>query len=76
MAEAELMKLAADSGAKERPGRFYHEEDLFRLPAQVEPRSAPVARREETVLWNRWALFLLIGLLSLEWFLRKFNGLS
>lgn len=76
MAEAELTKLAADSGSKDRPGRFYHEEDLFKLPAQVEPQYAPFTRREETVLWNRWALFALIGLLSLEWFLRKFNGLS
>ncbi len=76
MAEAELMKLAAESGSKEKPGRFYHEEDLYRLPANVEPQLAPFARRDEVVLWNRWALFLLIGLLSVEWFLRKFNGLS
>lgn len=76
MAEAELMKLAADSGSKEKPGRFYHEEDLYKLPSFVESQTAPFGRREETVLWNRWALFLLIGLLSLEWFLRKFNGLS
>jgi hypothetical protein len=76
MAEAELMKLAADSGTKEKPGRFYHEEDLLKLPTHVEPQHAPLGGREEIVLWNRWALFLLIGLLSLEWFLRKFNGLS
>jgi hypothetical protein len=76
MAEAELMKLATDSGSKEKPGRFYHEEDLHKLPTHVEPQYAPFARRDEAVLWNRWALFLLIGLLSLEWFLRKFNGLS
>src|SRR5262249_12821511 len=30
MAEAELMKLAADSGSADRPGKFYHEEDLYR----------------------------------------------
>ena len=29
-----------------------------------------------TILWNRWALFLLVGLLTLEWVVRKFNGLS
>ena len=76
MAEAELMKLAADSGAKDKPGKFYHEEDLYTLPKDVEPQYAPFSRRDETIWWNRWALFLLIGLLSLEWFLRKFNGLS
>ena len=76
MAEAELMKLAADSGAPNKPGKFYHEEDLYRLPKDVEGQQAPFSRRDETIMWNKWALFLLIGLLSVEWFLRKFNGLS
>jgi hypothetical protein len=76
MAKDDLVKLAVASGSKEKPGRFYHEEDLHTLAGAVETQTAPFARRDETVLWNRWALFLLIGLLSLEWFLRKFNGLS
>jgi hypothetical protein len=76
MAEADLVKLAADSGSRDNPGKFYHEEDLYKLPTDVTSQSAPFSFRDETVLWNRWALFLLIGLLSLEWFLRKFNGLS
>ncbi|QJW92729.1 hypothetical protein [Frigoriglobus tundricola] len=76
MAEEELRKLAADSGRKDKPGKFYHEEDLYKLPKDIEPQYAPYSSRDETVLWNRWALFLLIGLLSLEWTLRKFNGLS
>lgn len=76
MAKDELTRLALGSGSKDKPGRFYHEEDLHTLAGAVETQLAPFARRDETVLWNRWALFLLIGLLSLEWFLRKFNGLS
>ena len=76
MAEAELVKLAADSGRADRAGKFYHEEDLHRLPKDVEPQYTRFSRRDETILWNRWALFALIGLLSVEWFLRKFNGLS
>jgi hypothetical protein len=76
MAEAELMKLAAESGSPENPGKFYREEDLYKLPKDVTSQHATFTHREETLLWNRWALFLLIGLLSLEWFLRKFNGLS
>lgn len=76
MAKDELVRLALSSGSKERPGKFYHEEDLHKLPGDVQEQRAPFARRDETVLWNRWALLLLIGLLSLEWFLRKFNGLS
>ena len=27
-------------------------------------------------IWNEWTMIVLIVLLSLEWFLRKFNGLS
>jgi hypothetical protein len=76
MAEAELIKLAADSGAKDKPGKFYHEEDLVALPNNVVPQYAPFSRREESVLWNWWWMGALIALLSIEWFLRKFNGLS
>ncbi|MDY3554619.1 hypothetical protein R5W24_003745 [Gemmata sp. JC717] len=76
LAEAEMAKLAAESGSIERPGRFYREEDLHRLPDDVKAQFATFTKREEVVLWNRWPLFLLIGLLSVEWFLRKFSGLS
>jgi hypothetical protein len=76
MAEPELKALAAGSGSKDNPGKFYHEEDLYRLPADVAAQSAPVTRRDESVLWNGTWMVALIALLSLEWFLRKFNGLS
>jgi hypothetical protein len=36
----------------------------------------PYTTRTEYVLWNQWALYLLVGLLTLEWVARKFNGLS
>jgi hypothetical protein len=67
-----MQRLAAVTGA----GKLCREEDLVKLPDAVKPQSAPYSLREETLLWNRWALFLLIGLLTAEWFLRKFNGLS
>jgi hypothetical protein len=57
-------------------GTFSREEDLHKLPELVKPQASPYSRREEVLLWNRWALFALIGLLTLEWGLRKFNGLS
>jgi hypothetical protein len=69
--EAAMRKLCDATG-----GTFFREEDLHKLPQTVKPQSAPYSRREEVLLWNRWALFLLIGLLTVEWFLRKFNGLS
>ena len=71
MAEEALREAARTSG-----GKFYREEDLYKLPEQVKPQLAPITIRSETILWNRWALFLLVGLLTLEWVVRKFNGLS
>lgn len=57
-------------------GRFYREEDLFRLPGDVLPQTTILTTRREVLLWNEWALALIVGLLTLEWFVRKFNGLS
>jgi hypothetical protein len=71
MAEAEMRKLAESTG-----GKFYREEDLYQLPADVKTQYAPYSVRTETILWNRWALLLLVGLMTLEWVVRKFNGLS
>ncbi len=76
MAATELKQLAGDSGAKDSPGKFYHEEDLHKLPNEVAAQYTPFTRRTESILWNWWWMGILIALLSLEWFLRKFNGLS
>ena len=76
MARVALKNLAEASGNPERPGKFYHEEDLYELPNEVQPQYAPFERKVETLLWDWRVLLLLIGLLSVEWFLRKFNGLS
>lgn len=67
-----MLKLAKATGVD----KLYREEDLLKLPDEVQPQFAPYQRRQELLLWNRWALVLLIGLLTLEWVLRKFNGLS
>jgi len=71
MAEGDLRKLAEATG-----GSFYREEDLYKMPANVKPQNAPFSIRTEFILWNKWAMILLIVLLSLEWVVRKFNGLS
>lgn len=71
MAEEEMRKLAADSG-----GQFYREEDLHTLPDRVERKTTPFVQKEETVLWNKWALFLVVFLFAVEWTVRKLNGLS
>ena len=42
----------------------------------MKPLTFPITMREEILLWNKWALFALIGLFTFEWFFRKYNGLS
>jgi len=71
MAEEPMRKLAEATG-----GKFYREESLNNLPDDVRPQLAPFTRRTETILWNGWVMALLIGWLTLEWVLRKFNSLS
>ena len=71
MDEPAMRKLAESSG-----GQFYREEDLLKLPADVKPRTTPFSTRSEFVLWNWWAMALIVGLLTVEWIVRKFCGLS
>jgi hypothetical protein len=75
LAETELRRLAAVSHGGTDAG-FYREEDLHRLPDQVISQLAPVSRRQETLLWNRWILLLIITLLTVEWLGRRAAGLS
>jgi hypothetical protein len=71
MAEDDLRQAAALSG-----GKFYREEDLHRLAADLAPRKASFTVRHEVLLWN-WPVFLVfLGLITLEWVLRKFANLS
>ncbi len=72
MAEDALRQLATQSG-----GRFYREEDLHRLPEQVEPKRTPYVHRQEVLLWSAPLIMLLIvALFTGEWLLRKFSNLS
>jgi hypothetical protein len=71
LAEGDMRKLAEATG-----GKFYREENLHQLPDDVKAQLAPYTRRTETILWNGWMMALLIGLLTLEWVLRKLGGLS
>src|SRR5262249_51907814 len=73
--EPAMRKLGRESRG-DVDGGFYREENLEQLPADVKPQKSPLTHREEILLWNWWVMTLLIGLLTVEWFLRKFNGLS
>jgi len=71
MDEALLREAAAASG-----GKFYREEDLHRLVANLAPRKAAVTSRHEVLLWNAPMLILFVALVLAEWVLRKFSNLS
>jgi hypothetical protein len=71
LAEDELREAARLSG-----GRFYREEDLHRLPAEVPSRSVAFVQRQEVLLLNPLALLLFVGLVTAEWVVRKFSNLS
>jgi hypothetical protein len=69
--EEAMRKLCEATG-----GKFYREENLYELPNDVKSQSTVSTVKRERLLWNVWALAALIGLFTLEWVLRKFNGLS
>jgi hypothetical protein len=71
MAEEPLREAASLSG-----GRFYREEDLYRLPEQLVSQQAFFTRRQDVLLWNPLALVLLVGLVTVEWIIRKFANLT
>jgi hypothetical protein len=71
MDEQALREAAQLSG-----GKFYREEDLHRLAAEVTPRMAQITTRHEVLLWNPLALLVFVGLVTTEWLLRKFANLS
>jgi uncharacterized membrane protein len=71
MAEKSLRDMALLSG-----GHFYREEDLHRLPENIELRKAAFTRRQEVLLWGPLTLALFVGLITMEWVVRKFANLS
>jgi hypothetical protein len=71
MAEQELREAARISG-----GRFYREEDLHRLPEEIEPRQTVFVQRQEVLLWNPLVFLMFVGLVTTEWVVRRFSHLS
>jgi hypothetical protein len=71
-ANEELMRqIATQSG-----GDFYREEEIGDLAQRLEPLSREKVLEGDTALWQSWWWFLpIVGLLSLEWVLRKWAGM-
>ena len=69
--EEAMRKLCEATG-----GTFYREEDLYHLPQDVKPQKTSVTTRIDFDFWT-WPSFLaLVLLLTFEWVIRKFCGLS
>jgi hypothetical protein len=66
-----LQQMARASG-----GEFYREEDARKLVEKLEPMSKGRIEESETILWQSWWWFVpIVGLLTVEWLLRKRSGL-
>jgi hypothetical protein len=71
LAEDELREAARVTG-----GEFHREEDLYRLARDLPTLTTPFTMRQEYLLWHPLAFFLFLGLISVEWVVRKFSNLS
>ena len=72
--EMPLRKLAEDT-----QGGYFREENLKDLVNAVNGKTVKVEPppRHEVLLWTRWwALVTIVGLLTMEWLIRKFSNLS
>ncbi|WP_417734359.1 hypothetical protein [Rosistilla oblonga] len=69
--EALLIEMASAGG-----GEYLQEERLGEIVDLLRPLSSGRVVQSETLLWQSWPWFLcIVGMLSVEWWLRKRNGL-
>jgi hypothetical protein len=69
--EALLREIAVNSG-----GEYFREEDATRVIERLAPLSRGQVVETETVLWQSpWWFGAVVALLTVEWFLRKRNGM-
>lgn len=77
--ELESVGIAIDDlreAARLSNGHFYREEDLHSLPGQVTAAQATFTVRQDILLWNPLVLAIFVGLVTIEWTVRKFSNLS
>jgi hypothetical protein len=71
-ANRELLQQLADLTG----GKLYEPADLADLPREFRPFESVTTLPQEQPLWDRWPTFLLlIGLMAVEWVVRRVNGL-
>jgi len=68
-----MMTLAHESAG----GRYYDVHELFEVPENIPDLHEEISVRSPPVtLWDNWVVwFILVGLLSVEWFVRKWSRL-
>ncbi len=69
-----LNQMAVESG-----GKMFGENEIANIAEQIKQQAGakPVMReivKTQSIINLKWIFFLLIGLLGMEWFIRKFNG--
>jgi hypothetical protein len=69
-----LYKISNTSG-----GKLYYPAQVANIAADIKGKEdiVPVIYSSEQVrelIESRWLFFLFLGLLAIEWFIRKFNG--
>jgi hypothetical protein len=74
--EAGLAEKALREAAELSGGRFYREEDLRHLVESLREETVKTPHHQEVVLWNPLAILFFVGLITLEWLVRKFSDLS
>jgi uncharacterized membrane protein len=74
--EAGLNEKVLRDAAEMSGGRFYREEDLHQLAGNIRPQTKEFTRRQEILLWNPLAIFVFLGLITVEWVVRKFADLT
>jgi hypothetical protein len=74
--ESGLNEEALREAARLSGGDFYREEDLYRLPGAIRPRTESYLQHDEVPPWNWLTFAALVLLLTTEWVVRKFSNLS
>jgi len=57
-------------------GKFYREEELYRLAEDVPTRKISYVHRQEVLVWTPLAMIVFVTLITAEWLVRKFSNLS
>jgi len=69
---AHLQRIAEVSG-----GKYYHQDEAHNLADEISVMESSYSKITQHDLWDMPVIFfLLLGLLSLEWFIRRSKGLS